>query len=650
VCGAVIAIETEETPMTARPDSRPTAPAPRRFEPEDLFRDPAFTRPVISPDGVSLAYLAPAGGRRNVWVRGIDQEHEDARLVTHDSRRGILTFFWSDDPRWLLYLQDTDGNEDWHLFCVDLEAPSADARDLTPLEPGSRVFSAESLPARPGTVLVSMNPRPASLDTFLIDVRTGETSLLHEQTEAGVDLLLDRNGEPAFASRVTADGSSEFSAIDPDTGERRLLLRAGGPEQPMGIEVQRSTPDGTGLLLSLYQDGDDLQLVRVDRATAEVSVLAAVPGRSLDIMGVLAPGVLPPALYTDRGTGEVLAARFAGPRPHVEVVDPGFAEVHEALDELSDGVLGTLSSDLSGTRWVATFDHDRQPEAWLYDHATGDSRLLFRPHPHLDPAHLSAMEPVSFPARDGLPLTGCLTLPVGVPDRDLPLVLVVHGGPWAHDTWGFSPQAQFLADRGYAVLQVNFRGSTGHGRRHTLAAVGEFAGAMHTDLLDAVDWTVEQGIADPERVGIMGGSYGGYAALVGAAFTPERFAAAVDLVGIADLTGFVRALPPFSRPYLASNWLAYVGDPEDPAQEADMLARSPISRVEEITTPLLIAHGANDARVMQAESDRIVSSLRERGVPVEYLVADDEGHGFGNPENEIRLQRAIAAHFDRHLT
>src|SRR5690606_8518659 len=240
---------------------------------EVLCRAPAFTRPVISPAGASLAYLAPAGGpggRRNVWVRGIDQEHEDARRVTHDTRRGILTFFWSDDPRWLLYLQDTDGNEDWHLFRVDLEDPSAVAEDLTPLEPGSRVFSAEPLPARPGTVLVTMNPRPASLDMFLIDGRTGETTLLHEQTEPGVDLLLDREGEPAFASRVTADGSTEFSAIDPDTGERRPLLRAGGPEQPLGVEVQRSTPDGTGLLLSLYLDGDDLQLVRVDRESAEV--------------------------------------------------------------------------------------------------------------------------------------------------------------------------------------------------------------------------------------------------------------------------------------------------------------------------------------------------------------------------------------------
>ncbi|MFK5584585.1 S9 family peptidase [Serinicoccus sp. LYQ131] len=625
------------------------ASVPPRFEAEDLFLDPAFSHPVISPDGAWLAYLAPAGGRNNVWVRGIDQEHEEARCVTHDSRRGILTFFWSDDPRWLLYLQDTDGNEDWHLFRVDLDDPDSALQDLTSLQPGSRVFSAEPMPSRPGTVLATINLRPAHLDTFLIDVGSGRMTLLHEQPEAGVDLLLDRDGEPAFVSRVTEDGSTEFCAIDPESGQQRLLLRTGGAEQPMGVEVQRSTPDGTGLILSLYLEGDDLQLVRVDRESAEVSVLAAVPGRSLDIMSVLAPGVLPPTLVTDRATGEILAARFTGPHPHIEVVDLGFAEVYPALAALSDGVLGSLSSDTSGTRWVATFLHDREPEAWLYDHATGRSRRLSPPYPHLDTAHLAPMEPVRLLARDGLPLPGYLTLPVGIPARKLPLALVVHGGPWAHDSWGYSAQAQFLADRGHAVLQVNFRGSSGCGRRHTLAARGEFAGAMHTDLLDAVDWAVEHGIADPDRVAIIGGSYGGYAALVGAAFTPERFAAAVSLVGIADLSSFLRSLPPVSRPYIASNWLAYVGDPDDPAQEADMLSRSPMSRVEAITTPLLIAHGANDARVGREESDRIVTSLRGRGVPVEYLLAHDEGHGFGNPENEIRLQRAIAAHLARHL-
>lgn len=617
---------------------------------EALFGDPEFAHPTISPDGTRLAYLAPAHGRRNVWVRGIEEEHDAARCVTHDARRGISTYFFTDDPRWLLYLQDTDGNEEWHLFRVDLEDPDAPAVDLTPLPAGSRVFSAELLRSRAGTVVATMNPRPASLDVFLIDVSTGEVILRHEQSAPGVNLLLDRDGEPAFLSRVTEAGDTDFSTRDPNTGEERVLLVLEGADHPIGVELQQATPDGTGLILGSYLDGDDLTLVRVERATGEVSVLAAVEGRSLDIMSVLAPGVLPPTLLTDPLTGRILAARFTGPRPHIEVVDPDFTETYHALSTLSDGVLGSLSSDATGQRWVATFVHDRDPDvAWFHDRTTGHSRRLFRPYPHLDPADLAPMEPVAFSARDGLPLHGFLTLPVDLPPRDLPLVLLVHGGPWVHDAWGYSPQVQFLANRGYAVMQVNYRGSSGYGRRHTRAGVGEFAGAMHEDLLDAVDWTIAQGIADARRIGIMGASFGGYAALVGAAFTPERFAAAVDIVGIADLASFIRSLPPVSRPYLTSNWIAYAGDPDDPEQEAEMHARSPLTYVDRITTPLLIAHGANDARVPRAESDTIVDSLRERGVAVDYLLAADEGHGFGNPENQISLQHAIEKHFARHL-
>jgi dipeptidyl aminopeptidase/acylaminoacyl peptidase len=226
---------------------------------------------------------------------------------------------------------------------------------------------------------------------------------------------------------------------------------------------------------------------------------------------------------------------------------------------------------------------------------------------------------------------------------------MVHGGPWMHDSWGYSPDVQFLANRGYAVLQVNFRGSTGHGRRHLTAAIGEIGRAMHDDLIDAVDWAIAHGYADPDRVGIYGGSYGGYAALVGVTLTPDRFAAAVDYVGISDLANFLRTLPPFTRAYNVNGWYRYVGDPEIPEQEDDMRARSPITMVDKIRTPLLVAQGANDVRVVRAESDNIVASLRERGVPVTYLVADDEGHGFGNPENRMRLNRAIERHFAEHL-
>ncbi|RCK70092.1 S9 family peptidase [Desertihabitans brevis] len=622
---------------------------PELIDVEDFFADPDFAHPQISPDGTRLAYLAPRHGRNQVWVRGIEQEHEDAVCVTDDTRRGISTYQWTDDPRWLVYLQDTDGNEDWHLYRVDLEAPEEPAVDLTPLEAGSRVFGMDTLPGEPGTLLVTMNRRPMFIDTFTLDLATGEATVHAEIDDPTTSILFDLQGRPVFSSRLTAEGSYEFTALDPDGGSR-VLLTVGGAEYPVGVQPQQVTPDGRGLLLGLYGDSDDLRLVRVDHQSGEQTVVAALEGHDLDVLGAMAPGLLPPTVYTRRGDGEMLAVRFVGGRPIIKVLDPHFEEVYAALAKLSDGVLGTLSSDESGQRWVATFVHDRRPgEAFFYDHATGESRMLFRAFGHLDPQVLAPMEPVTIPARDGLALPSYLTLPVGVEPTNLPLVVAVHGGPWAYDFWGYSSLAQFLANRGYAVLQVNFRGSVGYGRRHTVSAIGEFGGAMHDDLIDAATWAVEQGYADPTRIGIYGASYGGYAALVGVTVTPDFFAAAVDYVGISDLANFMRTLPPFTRPYMANSWYRYVGDPDVPEQEADMLARSPITMVDRIRTPLLVAQGANDVRVVQAESDNIVASLRERGVPVEYIVAEDEGHGFANPENRILLHRAMERHFAEHL-
>jgi dipeptidyl aminopeptidase/acylaminoacyl peptidase len=635
--------------MTATDTSSHTLP--RLIEVEELFADPAFVVPTISPDGTRIAYLAPHRGRRNVWVRGVDRTHDDAVAVTHDTRRGITTYHWTDDPRFLLYEQDTDGNEDWHLHRVDLDDPAAPAVDLTPMGPGSRVFAVEPLPAVPGTVLVWMNPHVERIDVYRVDIASGETVLHHEETDPLAATLLDRQGRPAFRVATEEDGTIVVSAIDRATGAARPLRRMGGPEYPFSVQPQLVTPTGDGLLVGSYADGgDDLRLVRIDRETGEETLVAAVPGLSLDNFAVLAPSVLPPAVHVHRGTGEPIAARFVADRPHIEVLDPEFAPVLAELATLSDGALGPLSSDVSGRRWVATFLHDREPGVtWFYDHATGEKRRLFQPYPDLDPADLAPMVPVRFPARDGLPLPGYLTLPVGVPPENLPMVLLVHGGPWSQDVWGYNPEVQLLANRGYAVLQVNFRGSTGYGRRHLTAAVGEFGRAMQHDLVDAVSWAVAQGYADPARIAISGVSYGGYEALVGITATPDLFAAAVDYVGVSDLVTALRALPPFTRRYNANSWYRYLGDPDVPEQEAELRARSPITMVDRIRTPLLVAQGANDVRVPQAQSDRIVASLRERCVPVEYLLAQDEGHGFENEENRLRLYRAVDRHLARYL-
>ena len=624
-----------------------TTTQPRLIPVEELFADPVFAGASISPDGQRLAYLAPSGGRLNVWVRGIDQEHADAVCVTHDTRRGIRTFHWTDNPQFLLYMQDTDGNEDWHLFRVDLENPDAPAVDLTPMDPGSRVMGVEKMKSAPGHVRVTMNKNPLYLETFKVEVATGETTLLQANDSMMGSYAFGPNDEKFFIDLQT-DGTYEYSVVE-ESGERRLFFRAGGPEFPVGVNPTHIAPDGKGLYLGLYGDKDDLHLVRVDVETGEQTVVAELPGHSICTMGMVAPG-MPPSLLVSKKTGNVMGVRFVGDRPIIVPIEPHFAEVLAKVSELSDGVLANIASDEEERRWVATFIHDREPgKAFLYDHETGESRLLFVPYPDLDPAELAPMTPVSLKARDGLPLHGYLTLPIGVEHKALPLVLYVHGGPWCHDTWGYNPITQFYANRGYAVLQLNFRGSSGYGKRHITGGIKELAGKMHDDLIDAADWVVEQGIADPDRIGIYGGSYGGYATLVGVTFTPDYFAAAVDYVGISSLPNFMRTLPEFVKPTMINNWYTYVGDPSDPVDEADMLARSPITLVDKITTPLLVVQGANDVRVVQAEADNIVAALRERGVDVEYIVAEDEGHGFQNPENNFLMYRAVEKHFGKYL-
>lgn len=609
---------------------------------EDFFSPPERTAASISPDGTRIAYLAPWRSRLNVWVRDIDGA-SPARCVTADDTRSVYIYRWTHDSRWLLYLQDGGGDELWHVYRVDLEDPAADIVDLTPF-PGVRA-TFELLKGRPGKAVVQLNKRnPELFDAYELDIATGELTMLAQNPGNVVSWLCSPDGQ-LFSSVLTAEGHIELSQWVPAARALRPITTYDGSDYPLGIHPIVITPDGSGMWLGSNRDSDRTRLVRVDVATGEETEIDSHP--TFDLAAQL---TLPSPLIISERTGDLIGARYHGDRQVIHPLNPEFAAVLENLNKLSDGDLAAISCDADGQRWVVNFTHDRDPWAtYIYDHSTGDSRLLFRPYPHLDPAALAPMNAVTIASRDGLQLHGYLTLPVGVDPANLALVLLVHGGPWARDCWGYQPEVQLLANRGYAVLQVNFRGSTGYGKAFTKAAIGEFAGKMHDDLIDAVDWAVNQGIADPRRVAIFGGSYGGYAALVGATFTPDVFAAAIDYVGISSLANFMRTLPTVARPFLANNWHLYVGDPSDPAQEADMVSRSPISRVERIRTPLLVAQGANDSRVVQAESDNLVHALRERGIDVEYMVKDNEGHGFINPENQIDLFHAVERFLAEHL-
>ncbi|MDX1892318.1 S9 family peptidase [Mycolicibacterium sp. 050158] len=619
-----------------------TTPPAERLSVEDLFSPPERAGATISPDGARIAYLAPWRNRLNVWIQNADGTGEPRR-VTSDETRSVIPYQWTDDPRWLLYMQDSGGDENWHLYRVDLDDEDAAAVDLTPF-PGVRATC--QLPGGlAGKAIVSMNSRtPELLDAYELDIASGELVLLAQNPGHVSGWLSGHHGE-LFASSTAPDGNVELSQWDSSTATLRRITVYDGADNPVGIHPVEVTPDGTGLWLGSNRGSDRTRLVRLDAATGAEVEVDSHP--RFDLGGQLG---LPPPLILDRRTGALLGARYAAERQVIHALDPHFAEVLKNLEALSEGDLASISSDDEGRRWVVGFTHDRDPGVtYFYDHATGESRLLFRAHPHLDPETLAPMRPVTITARDGLALHSYLTLPVGLEPVGLPLVLLVHGGPWARDAWGFQPDVQLLANRGYALLQVNFRGSTGYGKAFVTAAIGQFAGTMHDDLVDAVDWAVEQGYADRTRVAIFGGSYGGYATLVGLTFTPEVFAAGIDYVGISNLANFMRTLPAIARPHLASNWHRFVGDPSDPAQEADMLARSPITRVDRIEAPLLVIQGANDSRVVQAESDNLVQALRDRGVEVEYLLKQDEGHGFLNPDNQIDMYGAVERFLARHL-
>ena len=614
---------------------------------EDLLRPPERARASISPDGTRIAFLAPWRNRLNVWIEHLDPGSEP-RCVTADETRTVQDYRWTDDPRFLLYLQDDGGDENWHVFRVDLDDAGSAAVDLTPF-PGSRVLDLTLPPARPGTAIVQLTGRgSAAIELHELDIATGELTQLSGAPGPVRSWRWIGDGT-LLVEQLTDDGDIELLRTVPGSDELRPVTVFDGADHPLGVFPFEVTPDGTGVWVGSTRGSDRTRLARIDLVSGAETEVHSHPSFDLDTRALVLT-TLPSPLIRHRRTGELLGARYLDERQVVHALDPHFADVLPHLEALSDGDLAAVSSDRDGLRWVVSFTHDRDPGlTWLYDHATGEARLLFRPFPHLDPEAMAPVTPVTIAARDGLALPSYLTLPVGVEPSGLPMVLLVHGGPWARDAWGADRTVQMLANRGYAVLQVNFRGSTGFGKAHMQAAIGELAGKMHDDLIDAVDWAVARGYADPGRIGIFGGSYGGYAALVGITFTPDRFAAAVEYVGVSNLTTFLRTVPEFAKPALGPNWFRYAGDPADPEQHADLLARSPISRVDAIRTPLLVVQGANDTRVVKAESDQIVDALRRRGVDVEYLVFDDEGHFFVNPENLVAMFRAAERFLAEHL-
>lgn len=591
-----------------------------------LFGNPERGSPRISPDGKRIAYSAPdKQDVLQVFVQTIGKE--DARQITADKKRGIRQYFWAEDNRTVLYLQDNDGDENFHVFGADIEAGGV--RDYTPFQ-GARAGVVDLNPDFPDTLLVQMNHRKRELfDVYRVDLSSGAVKLDTENPGDVAGWQTDARMVVRAAQIATPEGGTEIRVRESGRSPWRTLLKV-GPEE--NLDLVDFSLDGKSVFLNSSIGQDTSRVVLRDLRTGMEKLLAK--SDEVDAGQVM--------VHPRRHVVE--AVSFLTGRSEWKVVDAGVRADFAALRTAAEGDFSVVSRDRADKTWLVAYTQDRGPIRYLsWDRAASKATFLFSHQPKLEGLALAEMKPISFAARDGLTIHGYLTLPPGLPAQTLPMVLLVHGGPWGRDVWGYNSWAQWLANRGYAVLQPNFRASTGYGKKFLHAGDRQWGKTMHTDLVDAVGWAVGQGIADPKRVAIFGGSYGGYSALAGATFTPDLFHCAVDIVGPSNLFTLLKSIPPYWKPVL-SMFRARIGDIDDPKDEALLRAASPLFSAEKIRIPLLIGQGANDPRVKQAESEQIVAAIEKQGGKAVYVLYTDEGHGFARPPNRMDFN-ARAEHF-----
>ncbi len=587
-----------------------------------IFGNPERSIARISPDGRHVSWLAPKDGVMNIWVASAD-DPDSARVITSDSYRGIPVYYWAPNSKYVYYIQDDGGDENFHVYSSDIA--SGEVRDLTPVAEGARATIEHVSSAKPNHIVVGINERdPQLFDLFIVDVTTGERKLLRENPGYGA-WLIDNSLTPRYGVQPTPDGGANIVDFD------GTVFATIPPEDFLVTQSIGFNADNSAIFLLDSRGRDTAALTRVDLGTGEAVVMAA--DDDADISGVL----------IDQQTFEPIAYNVDYLKSSWEGLTEEAKADFGALSSRLQGSLTIVSTTQDMSKWVIHEDATEKPGAYyVYDRVDGSVSQMLVTRPVLNDATLAPMQAVVIEARDGFELVSYLTLPAGSdpdgdgrPEEPLPMVLAVHGGPWARDNYGYHPWHQWLANRGYAVLSVNYRGSSGFGKSFMRAAIREFAGKMHDDLLDGVAWAVAERIADPEKVAIAGGSYGGYATLIGVSFTPDTFACGVDLVGPSSLVTLIESFPEYWKPWLAGTWHMYVGDPANEDDRKDMLGRSAISRIDDISVPLLVGQGQNDPRVTKQESDQLVEAMSAKELPVTYVNFPDEGHGFQRPENRL---------------
>ncbi len=627
----------EDATATVTSLARQTSSAAELIPRQVLFGNPDRSGVQISPDGSRISYLAAVDGVLNVWVGPADRPAA-AKPVTHDTHRGVRIYFWAYTNEHVIYLQDKGGDENWRAYAVHLA--SGDELDLTPIE-GVRANIDTVSHKHPEEILVGLNDRDKRLhDLYRIHLRTGERTLVEKNT-GYVGYISDDDYNPRMALKVGPTGAFDVQRRSGEDWESFFEIGVDDnfTTAPIGFDKT-----GGAFYLRDTRGRNTAALKRIDMATGEETLLAE--DRRADIGNILRHPV-------DK---TIQAVRVDYARAEWRVLDPSVQGDFDFLKTVHPGDFVITSRTLDDRIWIAAFFDDAGPVRYYrYQRQGRKADYLFSNRRALEGLRLAKMHPRILESRDGLNLVSYLTLPTvsdpdgdGRPSEPLPMVLAVHGGPWSRDRWGYNSRHQWLANRGYAVLSVNFRGSIGFGKDFINAANMEWSGKMHQDLIDAVDWAVAEKIAAPDRVAISGGSYGGYATLVGLTFTPERFACGVDIVGPSNMITLVNNVPPYWRPMLPA-MTQRVGDPSTVEGRRFLRGISPLTHVDEIVKPLLIGQGANDPRVKQLESDQIVEAMLEREIPVTYVLYPDEGHGFRRPENNLSFNAVAEAFLAEHL-
>ena len=613
---------------------------PPLIDRELFFADPEVSGAQLSPNGQFIAFQKPLDGIVNIWVKGIDEPMEAARPVTADTQSPIMIYFWSADGRYILYGQDTGGNENFRLYAVEPEVvgeAGVAARDLTPMENIMAVPYA--IPKEtPNQIVIGLNDRdPRIHDVYSLNLVTGDRTLIIQNDGTVAAWAADLKGNIRLAYRQSFENGQEILKVE-ENGNLTPIYTYSLEET---CELLQFHPNGQQIYLKTNRGVDLAQLELLDVNTGETELVETDPEQQVDFGGAL----FSPA------TDELVATHYVGDHRRIyPKSDEWSADFAFLQHQLPDVELSVDSVTSDARLALVSGQSDVNPGAmYLFDRDAQTLEKLYDAWPALPSEHLASTTAIRYEARDGIEIPAYLTLPKGVTLKDLPVIVFPHGGPWGRDYWGYSPVAQFYANRGYVVLQPNFRGSAGYGKAFLNAGNQQWGtGVMQHDVTDSIQHLIDEGIADPERVGIMGFSYGGYATLAGLDFTPEQYAAGASVVGPSNLITLMENIPPYWVPIQDSMDLR-VGDPSDPSDRDRLEAQSPLFSASQIQSPLLVVQGANDPRVLQQESDQIVQALRDLGRPVEYLIAPDEGHGFRKEINALAMTAALERFFAEHL-